>query len=429
MCVLFFLLFLAGSYLGAQDTPAAAENPTPKTIRELAKGGSESIPRLEPLLKSPDLEVRIEAVKAITEIGTQHSLDPLVQATADSDPEVQIRATDGLVNFYLPGYVHSGFGASLRRVGTGIKSKFTDTNDQVIESYVEVRPQVIQALGRLVRGGSSMEARANAARAVGILRGRAAVPDLIEALHSKDSAVMYESLIALQKIRDQSAARSIGFVMRDLDQRVQIAAIETVGLLQNKDALPELLDVLNHARNSKVQKAALTSMAMLPDEKSREMYARYLRSKDDRLRAAAAEGFARLKNPEDQPMLETAFQNEKKTSPRLSLAFALASLGQTGIAELSPLQILIDTLNSKSYRGEAFALLVELARTPDVRSALYRSMEHGTKDEKIQLARVLARSGDAGSVPELEKVSRDPDAEVAQEGLRAIRSVKARLQL
>src|SRR6202158_1623179 len=99
------LLFLS-SLLLAQIT-------RPKEVRELAKGGSGAIPQLQALLKSPELDIRIEAVKSIVEIGTQRSLDPLIEATSDSDAEIQIRATDGLVNFYLPGYVKTGLGASL----------------------------------------------------------------------------------------------------------------------------------------------------------------------------------------------------------------------------------------------------------------------------------------------------------------------------
>ena len=124
---------------------------------------------------------------------------------------------------------------------------------------------MIAALGKLARGGASMEARANAARAVGILRGKAAVPDLIEAAHSKDTDVIYESLVALQKIRDESAGPQIAFLLHDLDAKVQIAAIETTGLLLNKEAVPDLVDVLNHARDTKVKRAALTAIAMLPD--------------------------------------------------------------------------------------------------------------------------------------------------------------------
>jgi len=406
--------------------PMAAQDVRPKDVRELAKSGSTALPKLQELLKNPQLDVRTEAVKQIIDIGTARSLDPLILATQDNDPEVQIRATDGLVNFYLPGYVRSGLSASLTRVGTSIKGKFTDTNDQVIDSYIMVRPDVIAALGKLARGGGTLEVRANAARALGILRGKDAVPDLLEAIRTKDTQVIYESLVALQKIRDESAGTRIGFLLRDLNPKVQVAAIETVGLLQNKQAVPDLVDVLNRTHDAKVRRAALTSIAMLPVETSRLLYARYLQDKDEKMRAAAAEGYARLRNPNDLLTLEKAWPEEGKTSGRLGLAFALVMLGKTELTEFSPLQYLINTLNSASYKDVAYAYLVESARTDQVRRALYPTLENGTKDEKIALARVLGRSGDKDSIPHLEKVSNDPDNEVAQEGLRAVRNLEAR---
>jgi HEAT repeat protein len=413
------LLLVSVALLPAQDV-------RPKDVREIAKAGSSAIPQLQELLKNPDAEVRIEAVRQMTEIGTAASLGALIVATRDNDPEVEIRATDGLVNFYLPGYVRTGIGASLRRAGTGIKGRFTDTNDQVIDPYVMVRPEAIDALGRLASGGGNMDARANAARALGILRGSKAVSDLVEALHSKNSDVIYESLVALQKIRDESAGPRVTFLLHDLDRKVQIAAIETTGLLRAMDAVPELADVLKRARDAKVKRAALTSIAMLPSEKSRDLYAQYLHDKDDRMRAAAAEGYARLRNPADLPMLEKAWQDEGKPQPRLSLAFAQVMLGKTGTGEFTPLQYLIDTLNSAAYKGEAFPFLVELARDGQVRKALYGPLETGTKDEKIGLAGVLARSGDQESIPHLQKLSNDTDPNVAQEGLRALRTLQAR---
>ncbi len=213
------LFLLSCSLLSGQTTK-------PKDVRELAKGGSNAIPQLQALLKNQDLDVRVEAVRAIVEIGTQRSLDALIEACRDSDAQVQILATDGLVNFYLPGYVRTGFGAKLHRVGKSIKGKFTDTNDQVIEAYIQVRPEVITTLGKLARGGVSMETRANAARAIGILRGRAAIPDLLEGMKSKDGAVLYESLIAIQKIRDSNVAPQIPSLLRHLDEPVQVRAAE-----------------------------------------------------------------------------------------------------------------------------------------------------------------------------------------------------------
>jgi HEAT repeat protein len=405
----------------------AAQDVKPKDVRDAAKSGASAIPTLQGYLKNHPPDVRAEAVKQLTEIGTAASLDPLILATQDDDPQIQILATDGLVNFYSPGYVKTGIAGSIRKVGTSIKGKFTDTNDLVIDGYVTVRPDVIAAIAKMVKSGVNAEVRANAAHADGILRGKAALPELIDAVHTKDTDVIYEALVAIQKIRDESAGPAIAFRLRDLDPKVQIAAIQTTGVLRNKAAIPDLIDVLNHAKNMTVKREALTAIAMLPDPSSRQLYDTYLHDKDDRLRAAAAEGFARLKNPADLPMIEKTWQEETKTAPRLSLAFAQVMLGKTEISEFSPLQFLVNNLNSSSYNGVAYPFLVELARDPAVLQALYAPMATGTKDEKIGLARVLARSGDSGSVAALDKLSRDPDPAVAQEGLKALRTLQSRL--
>lgn len=420
---LFLCLILPGQDLNSADPRERA-----RAVRELVRQGRDAIPTLQGLLSDPDLDVRVEAVKAIVEIDTQYSLDPLVQATRDPDPEIQIRATDGLVNFYLPGYVRTGFTASLRRVGKTIKGKFTDTNDQVIDPFVEVRPEVIEALGKLARGGSSMESRANAARAVGILRGKAAVPNLLEAIKTtRDTQVIYESLIAFQKIRDRSVGPEVSFLLRDLDERVQVAAVETAGLLYNMEALPQLREVLTRTRSKKVRRAALRSIAMLPDPVNRNVLLSYLRHKDEELREAGAEGLGRIGDPADLTLLERRFQEEKKNSPRVSLAFALVMLGKVEMSEFSPLQYLVNTLNSSVRVLEARALLIEAARKPEVRNALHQPLVSGTSDERIYLAQVMAQSGDRDTIPLLDRLTRDPDVRVAQEALRALRTLKARL--
>jgi HEAT repeat protein len=274
-----------------------------------------------------------------------------------------------------------------------------------------------------------MEARANAARAVGILRGSSALPDLYEALHSKSDIVLYESLIAIQKIRDTEAGPKVAFLLRDLHERVQIAAIETTGILRNRDAIGDLKDVFERARTTKVKRAALTSLAMMPDEASRPLYEKYFADRDEGLRGAAAEGYGRLKNAADQPVIEKAFDEERKMGPRLSLAFAAVQLGRHELSEFSPLQYLINTLNSRMYRDSAEPLLVELSRDSTIRRALYPALSspNATKEEKIRLARVLGQTGDKDTIPVLEALKGDSDVDIAQEGSRAARNLSSRL--
>jgi HEAT repeat protein len=405
-----------------QDTKQRA-----RAAHDLGKQGEEALPKLLPYVSDNDISVRIEAVKSLDEISGPKTVDLLVKLCVDPDPEIEIRATDGLINVYMPGYLKSGLSGTLQRVGTSIKAKFSGANDQVIDAYVDVRPDVIAALGKLVRTGAGTEARANAARAIGILRGRAAIPDLIEALHSKDDSVMFESLTAIEKIRDPSAAPRIAFLLRDLEEKIQIAALQTTGILLNRDAEPDVRDVLQRTKSPKVKRAALTTLAMLGTPADHAIFLGYLSDKDDNIRSAASEGLGRVKNPIDRPTLEGTFKNEHKMGPRLAAAFALVDLGNLDTSEFSPLRYLVNTLNVRTYQGVALAYLTELARDLKVRVAIYPMLPRATKDEKIQLCTIFARAGDKDTVPYLETLSVDPDKDVAPEAIRSLRTLRARL--
>jgi hypothetical protein len=293
---------------------------------------------------------------------------------------------------------------------------------------VEVPLPVIQALGRQARGGVSFESRANAARALGILRGQAAIPDLLEALNSKDNRLMYESLVALQKIRDPAAGPGLAFLLHDLDEKVRMAALDATGILRNQSAAPQVRDAIDHPLTPKTQRAALNALAMLADPADHGVFLRYLNDRDDGLRAGGAEGLARLKNPADQMALDKAFEAERNSSARLSEAFAIVSLGSRQMSEFSPLQYLLNNLNVKAYRSVSIAYLTELARDPEVRQAIYPVLTHATRDEKTGLSIVLARSGDRDSEPYLEALLKDTDPEVMQEGTRSLRTLRTRVR-
>jgi HEAT repeat protein len=274
-----------------------------------------------------------------------------------------------------------------------------------------------------------MDSRANACRAVGVLRGQAAIDALIDALRTRDNRVMFEALVALQKIRDASAGPRVAYLVRDLDDKVQGAAIETVGLLRTKEALPALRNIVATPRNKNAERAALDALALMPEPGDAAVLQPYLTAKEDRQRASAAEGLGRIGDQASRAAVEKLWKEDEKMLPRLAAAFALVLEGDLSTATDAPLRYLINTLNSAAYAGVAQSYLVEAARTPAVCQALYQPLELGSKDEKVQLSRILGESGEADAIPHLDKVSRDSDVDVAQEGLRALRSLRARLKL
>ncbi len=399
-----------------------------KQARDLGKQGSDAIPQLVVLYDDANIPVRVEVVRALAEIGGPRSLDALVKALGDPDPEIQIRATDGLVNFYLPGYVKTGLSAKLKRVGSVLQARFTESETtDIVPGFVQAREDVVSGLAGIVQKSTAVEAKANAARALGILRGRSALPALIGVLRSKDDLLMYESLVAIQKINDPSAAPRIAFLLRDLNERIQIKAIETTGMLGNKEALRDLTALMDRDRSTKVKRAAMGAIGMLADGASRPLLTRFLNDKDDGLRAGAAEGFGRLRQEADTPLLEKSFAEERKASARLSLAFALVLHGKVELTEFSPLRYLISNLNSKAYRGVAQPFLIEAARDVHVLAALHRAIGQGSREERTGLAEVFAISGDEKSAPILQAMTKDADAEVSAAALQAFRTLKARL--
>ena len=383
---------------------------------------AEYIEPLRKLLKDPVSEVRGRAVAAIVSIGTQHSLEPLAEASRDSIPELQLMAVDGMVNFYYPGYVQRGFSASLKKFGSGIKNRFAKPLETVIDPYLSVSPDVIGAIARLIPGGVTLESRANAARAVGILRGKAALPQLKEALRSKDSVLILESVKSIEKIGDTGAGPALTFLLRDLDERVQLAVVMAVGQLVVKDAVPELVGLVKTSDNKKIRRQSLIALAKIPDSAERTTFLLYLRDSDHQMRAAAAEGIGRAADPQDLKVIADAFGKEKNESARLSMAFASVYLG-----DVSHLSYLTDGLNSTFHRMEARPFLVELARNPEALSRLHELLAAGTNDQKRHLAYVVSISGTQESVSHLEKLTHDMEPSVAQAAIEALKALQARL--
>ena len=422
LCVLLHAPFACGQTEDGYSTKKRIAR-----IRQLGKSNPGAIPTLTQYLTDPDTSIRVEAVQAIVKLDSAASLDPLIKAAHDNNAEVQIRATDGLVNFYLPGYVAKGLTGPLTRGVRQVKSFFSSRNEQEIPPDIAIRQDVGQALSDQILHGASLDARANAARAAGILRAGPAVASLQQALRSKDTELILESLYALQKIGDRSAGSGVSFLARDLDDRVQMAALETLGVLRNEQSASDVRSALTHARNAKIRRAALSTLSMLGQPADRKIFQQYASDSDPALRASALEGLGRVREPEDTPVLEEAY-NEQNADWRVhfAAAFALVDEGKIDTGEFSPLRYLVDNLEIKERESVAEAYLKELCRRDDVRRAVFPLISNATRDQKVALSNILGASESQDAVPALTKLSQDINPDVALAASRALRMLQAR---
>jgi HEAT repeat protein len=395
-------------------------------IRELGKRDWRALPALAQYLADPSPEIRTEAVKAIVKIDTEHSLDALVEATRDKNEDVQIRAVDGIVNVYVPGYVaKGGLTGTMTRGVRQMKGFFSSRNDQVAGGDVQVRQDAGQALGNVVRRGDSVNSRANAALAAGILRARDALPDLEQALHAKDSDLIFECLIALQKIHDPSAGPSVGFLAHDLDDRIQSTALETIGVLRCTACASDVRLTLSSARNIKMRRAALQALAMLGQAQDRPIFQQYAADRDTELRAAGLEGLGRIREPEDFPVLEHSFdEGEIDWRIHLAAAFGMVNEGKVDTSEFSPLSYLVESLQTKARASQASAYLTELAAHKNVSAALATMVPGMDKSQKISLCAIFGDAATPDNVRSLNMLSKDADPDVAFAALKALRTAQ-----
>lgn len=420
---------LCGRALFAQaDTPpaqpeSATTKATVQSIRELGKRDEKSLPALARYLGDNDRDVRLEAVKAIVRIDTMRSVDSLLTAMRDNDAEIQMRATDGVVNAYVPGYVvKSGVTGYFTKGVRQVRSFFDERNDTVVDPDVKVRPDVAAALSERITGGNGMDVRSNAALAAGILRAGDAVPALERGLRSKDSNVIFECLVALQKIKDPAAGPEVNFLARDLDDRVQSTALETLGVLHSLTSADDVRYAYKNARNIRIQRAALETLAMFGLAADRPLFQQNLESKDAELRAAALEGLGRVREPDDYPAMQTAFE-EANADWRVhsAAAFAMCMEGNNSADDLGPLQFLAEGFSLRARANNSAAYLSELARRQETRAALAKILPDSLKDRKIGILSALSVSGAPDALQIIQQYTADRDHDVAFAAMRAAR--------
>jgi HEAT repeat protein len=272
-----------------------------------------------------------------------------------------------------------------------------------------------------------MEGRANAARAAGILRDEAAVPALEQGLHGKDGDLIFECLVALQKIHATSAGPSVSFLAHDLDERIQTTALETIGILRSTSSAPDVRSALRAARNIKSRRAALEALAMLGMPEDRSTFSQYSNDKDAELRASALEGLGRIREPEDSPILERAFdEGEVDWRIHLAAAFGMVNEGKVDTSEFSPLPYLVENLRTKGRSEVASTYLKELANRKNVIEALTKMLPELDKSQKVALCPIFAIAENSGGTSPLKVLARDIDPDVALAASKALRTTQNR---
>lgn len=410
--------------LNQNGNPLAEELKSPdadiraRAARDLGKTGDPAVvPALRSALQDPSTKVRREAVVGLAEIHAEPSLEALITATRDPDPDVRVLAVEAVTGYYTGDVPKLGLAGFVRK---NVTSHFQNDTRR-IDPGVQVAPEVVSALETAMLDERSIEAAREAAQGLGILMAKAAVPDLVKAAHSSDEGLALEALNSLSKLMDISAGPKLVDLLDSPRKAVRQSAAVTVGILRTSAAAARLEQMYSADGDKKTRQAALEGLAYLGRPASYSLFIQALSSKDKTDRTSAAEGLARIRDPRAESNLETALSQEKDGGAKLAMDFALASLGnQNGFNDL------VNGLRS-TFRGDvASAYLTELFRDKPFLQKLYPYLDNPDATIRRRLCWVLMYTGDETSLKLLDRLSSDPNRDVAAAALRARRAILAR---
>jgi HEAT repeat protein len=382
--------------------------------------------------KDEDHDVRAEALQSLGMIKDFSALPEMIDALKDPTSDVRRVAIRSLVALYTE---HDIEFITNRRAGWNLFNPFLDTSDhEIVEPYIKVDPAIVTAIGESARGDRDRDVRISAIRAVGVLRGAAAIPHLADALNA-DQDLRIEVLRAFIKIGDPSAGPHLIPFFRDSDHKIRTQAMVAAGMLKYKPAVEPLLSAygLGPEKKGTLKKvgdkvkgrltylpprdeAALWALSLIGDEKAEQTFVENMTDNDADRRQYAIEGLARIAEPRYLDQISRLVLTEKNGDVKLAEYWALYKMGST-----ANIQYIVRKLDS-DQEDQARAYLLE-SNPVD----LYPHVRSSSKEVRHKVIEILGRTGDQETIKELEPIVRTSGASTADTATVAIKRIEWRI--
>ena len=395
------------------DLVANLKSPTAKTRAEAAAAlgkarRREAVAPLSALVRDPEVKVRLEVVRALGQIRDLEAVPALVTSLQDGEPQIREEALGTIVELYAD------------RDRSGPVERFLDTfSDEYDRASVPpltpVDPSVVTAIGTALHD-EQKSIRQEAALALGILDGRAAMRELQTALQDPDSGVRGAAATAIGKIGTEADGRSLIPLLADESSEVKNRTLQALGTLRVREAGPALREAFETNRRNAYGFRVLTCLSRIADPAQQDLFRDLLQDPDPERRRLAIEGLARISDASVLPAFKKDYQREGNPELKLAYNFAMTRLGDR--AFIDSIALALAGPLAKPARG----YLLELG--PSILPDVYPYLNDPNAEVRASLCDVIAQLGDPAAIPKLEPLLSDPNTKVADRANRAVELLK-----
>ncbi|MFN3966842.1 MAG: HEAT repeat domain-containing protein [Endomicrobiia bacterium] len=256
-------------------------------------------------LNSKDVTIKTEAIRAISYIGDKSSINKLKELLNDPTDTIKIEAS-----------------LALHKLGdnSGKDILIKILKEKSILSMKDSPVKRAKALAKNLN-------RAKAAKALGEINAKSAIPILKEIAEDKneDGRVIDESIISLIKLGDRSKINIFLAGLNSSEKSVKEKSCEVLGEVKEEKAKQKLKELLSHWDKG-VRAAACTALGKIGDKESIKSIINLLSDKEDIVRMASAESLGFLGDTSVIPHLKKTL-DDPNGMVRLSACESLYKLG------------------------------------------------------------------------------------------------------
>lgn len=391
-------------------------------------------------LKSPNPATRQEAAAELGKSRRREAVTPLAALVRDPEPRVRLEVVRALralrdvtgVPALVTSLADGDREVREEAIGTLVEiyterdrvgpvgrflEIFSDEYDRTsIAPYTVVDPSVERGLAGALRD-QDPAIREQAALSLGILNARSTVPDLVNALKDPDAGVRGAAATAIGKVGTAEDGRALIPLLADQDTEVRNRVLQAIGVLRVREAGPALRQMYEANRRREAGTRVLSALARIGDPGQTELFQEVVQDPDPERKRLAIEGLGRISDAARLAAFKKDYQREKSDELRLAYSFALTLLGDRAFVDTIVLNLPSRTLGTRS-RGYLLEMGSEVL--PDV----YPYLADPDPEVRAILSDVIAILGDADSIARLTPLINDPSPKVADRANRAVEKLR-----
>ena len=275
---------------------------------------------------------------------------------------------------------------------------------------------------KLLMEDPNANVRAAAAKTLGILQHKEAVPQLINALRDEEW-VCFSALEALTELNDERAVDSITSLLNNPSETIRYAAIETLGKISSPRSRKPMIEHLSKADvlekkatiKSLIQTGTVPSVAGISDD-----LINMLNDGEWEEKIIAIKGLVLLKEKRAiYHMIDIAGSFDVSVPDNDEKVYIIKQAVQSfGCNDL-----LIDTLNNQSlrYRGKAIAIdIMGDLRCKEAIPILIKLLNDQYRDVKRSIIKSLAKMDDDKAKETLLNSINDPDSHIRKTAVTSL---------